>query len=249
MQTLLRNPLAEPYVLGISGGAAVGALGAILFGLGSFWVTSGSFIGALLSMLLLFALAHGRGGWTTARLLLTGIVIAAGWGALITFMLAVSDNDQLRSMMFWLMGDLSGAEKPLPGLIALAIGLALCLPPARSLTLLGHGEYQARSLGIEVKRLRWFIYFVTAMLTAVAVTLAGTIGFVGLVVPHLMRLVVGNDQRVLLPAATLFGGALLVCADTLARTIIAPQQLPVGVITALIGVPLFLYLLHRSQRV
>ncbi len=248
MQTLLRNPLADPYVLGISGGAAVGALGAMLLGLGSFWLTGGSILGALGTMLLVFSLAHGGGSWTSNRLLLTGVVVSAGWSALISFMLAISPDNSLRAMMFWLMGDFSQSGDPGFALLVLAIGLLLCLPLARNLTLLGRGELQAQALGVNVTRLRWSIYFIAALLTAVAVTQAGSIGFIGLVVPHLIRLLLGNDQRLLLPASVLLGGTLLLCADTLARTVIAPQQLPVGVITAMLGVPVFLYLLRRGNQ-
>ncbi|MDZ4263053.1 MAG: iron ABC transporter permease [Pseudomonadota bacterium] len=247
MQTLLRNPLADPYVLGISGGAAVGALGAMLLGLGSFWLTGGSILGALGTMLLVFSLAHGGGSWTSNRLLLTGVVVSAGWSALISFMLAISPDNSLRAMMFWLMGDFSQSGDPSFALLVLAVGLLLCLPLARNLTLLGRGELQAQALGVNVARLRWSIYFIAALLTAVAVTQAGSIGFIGLVVPHLIRLLLGNDQRLLLPASVLLGGTLLLCADTLARTVIAPQQLPVGVITAMLGVPVFLYLLRRGN--
>ncbi len=247
MQTLLRNPLADPYVLGISGGAAVGALTIMLLGLTGFWLTAGSFVGALFSMLLVFALAHGQGSWTATRLLLTGVIVAAGWGALISFILAISPDTNLRGMLFWLMGDFSHASEPGTALLIMLIGLAICLPMARNLTLLSRGELQAQALGVNVARLRWTIYFLASLLTAVAVTQAGSIGFVGLVVPHIIRLAIGNDQRLLLPASMLLGGTLLVCADTLARTVLAPQQLPVGVITAFLGVPLFLYLLRRSQ--
>lgn len=247
MQTLLRNPLADPYVLGISGGAAVGALGTMLLGLSSFWLTTGSFLGALLSMLLVFTLAHGHGSWTGSRLLLTGVVVSSGWTALISFILAISPDNDLRGMVFWLMGDFGQAGNPTLALLVLGAGLLICLALARNLTLLGRGELQAQALGINVARLRWSVYFIAALLTAIAVTQAGSIGFVGLVVPHLIRLALGNDQRLLLPASVLLGGTLLLCADTLARTVIAPQQLPVGVITALLGVPLFLYLLRRSN--
>lgn len=247
MQTLLRNPLADPYVLGISGGAAVGALVTMLLGLSSLWLTGGSVVGALFSMLLVFSLAHGRGSWTSNRLLLTGVVVSAGWAALISFMLAISTDNTLRGMIFWLMGDFGQAGNPTFALLTLGAGLLLCLPLARNLTLLGRGEQQAQALGVNVVRLRWAIYFIAALLTAVAVTQAGSIGFIGLVVPHLIRLVLGNDQRLLLPASVLLGGTLLLCADTLARTVIAPQQLPVGVITAMLGVPVFLYLLRRGN--
>ena len=248
MQVLLRNPLADPYILGISGGASVGALCAMLLGISGFWLNGSAFCGALLSMILVFSLAQGQGSWTPTRLLLTGIVIAAGWGALISFILAISPSTHLHGMLFWLMGDLSHSDFPTPGLIILAISLVLTLPLARDLNILSRGINKASSLGVSVQSLRIKTYIIASLLTATAVTIAGNIGFIGLIIPHLVRLISGNDQRILIPAATLLGGCLLVVADTLARTVIAPQQLPVGVISALIGVIMFLYLLQRSAR-
>ncbi len=249
MQVLLRNPLADPYVLGISGGAAVGTLGAMLAGITATLVLTGSaFLGALVSMFLVFSLARGGGGWTPTRLLLTGVIVAAGWGALISFLLAVSPEQQLRGMLFWLMGDLTYAENPAIALMVLVAGLVICLPFARQMNVLSHGDLRASALGVNTQPLRLQIYVVASLLTAAAVTLAGSIGFVGLIVPHLVRLLGGNDQRFLLPGAVLLGGSLLVIADTLARTILAPDQLPVGVITAFLGVPVFLALLQRGYR-
>ncbi len=247
MQVLLRNPLADPYVLGLSGGAAVGALAAMLLGLGAALVSGAAFAGALLSTVLVFGLAHGTGSWTPTRLLLTGVVVASGWGALVTFMLAVGPTRQLPGMLYWLMGDLAYARSPWWALAALGIAVAGAVPLGRSLNILARGPLQAAVLGVAVRPLEWGIYVAASVLTAVAVTTAGSIGFVGLVVPHMLRLVLGNDQRLILPAAALAGGALLTLADVLARTLIAPEQLPVGVITAMLGVPLFLYLLHRSR--
>jgi iron complex transport system permease protein len=247
MQVLLRNPLADPYVLGLSGGAAVGALMAMLSGLSAAVVSGSAFIGAMVSAVTVFGLAHGTGSWTPTRLLLTGVVIASGWGAAITFILAVSPSDQLPGMLYWLMGDLAYARSPWPALCVLAIISVVMLPLGRSLNVLARGQMQASALGVAVKPLEWTIYIAASLLTAFAVTTAGSIGFVGLIVPHMLRLVLGNDQRLILPAAALAGGALITLADTLARTLIAPEQLPVGVITALIGVPSFLYLLHRSR--
>ncbi|TFH88253.1 iron ABC transporter permease [Billgrantia azerbaijanica] len=247
MQVLLRNPLADPYVLGLSGGAAVGALAAMLAGLGGLVISGSAFAGALASTLLVFGLAHGTGSWTPARLLLTGVVVAAGWGAVVTLMLAVSPAERLPGMLYWLMGDLSYARTP--G-YALALLLGVCLlafPLGRSLNVLARGALQAAALGVAVRPLEWAIYVAASLLTAMAVTTAGSIGFVGLVVPHMLRLVLGNDQRLILPACALAGGTLLMLADALARTLIAPEQLPVGVITALLGVPTFLYLLYRSR--
>jgi iron complex transport system permease protein len=247
MQVLLRNPLADPYVLGVSGGAAVAALLAMLAGLGGLLLQGAAFGGALAATLLVFTLAHGRGQWTTQRLLLTGVVLAAGWGAVISFLLAVAPNSRLPGMLFWLMGDLSPVARPYWALGLLALGLLLALPLGRALNILARGQMQALALGVEEGRLRILIYLGASLFTASAVTLAGSVGFVGLVVPHLTRLLIGSDHRVLLPASTLLGGALLLLADTLARTLIAPQQLPVGVLTALIGVPIFLLLLRKGQ--
>ena len=247
MQVLLRNPLADPYVLGLSGGAAVGALSAMLAGLGSAVVSGSAFIGAIVSAVTVFTLAHGSGSWTPTRLLLTGVVIAAGWGAVVTFMLAIAPTENLPGMLFWLMGDLAYARSPWPALTTLLLISLILIPLGRSLNVLARGPLQAAALGVAVKPLEWGIYISASLLTALAVTTAGSIGFVGLVVPHLLRLVLGNDQRLILPACALAGGTLLTLADTLARTIIAPEQLPVGVITALLGVPSFLLLLYRSR--
>lgn len=248
MQVLLGNPLADPYILGTSGGAAVGALVALLLGAAGLGVSSAALIGALGSMLLVFGLAHGRGTWSPNRLLLTGVVVAAGWGALISFLLSIAPQQNLPGMLFWLMGDLSQAQHPLAGLIILAAAMLLSMPGARSLNLLARGELQAATLGVATRPLRLQLYLLASVLTASAVTLGGSIGFVGLVVPHLLRLLIGSDHRWLLPASVFGGGVLLLLADTLARTLFAPQQLPVGVLTALIGVPMFLLLLQRSYR-
>lgn len=248
MQVLLGNPLADPYILGISGGAAIGALLALLAGAATLGVNTAALGGALGSMLLVFGLAHGRGTWSPPRLLLTGVVVAAGWGALISFLLVTAPQHNLPGMLFWLMGDLSHVESILPGLLVLALGLIVSLPQARNLNLLARGELQASALGVAVVPLRLQLYITASLLTAAAVTLGGSIGFVGLVVPHMLRLVAGSDHRLLLPASVLGGGTLLLLADTLARTLIAPQQLPVGVLTALLGVPVFLYLLQRGYR-
>mgnify|MGYP001586865944 CR=1 FL=1 len=254
MQVLLRNPLADPYVLGLSGGAAVGALGAMLAGLGALAINLGASAGALAAILLVFAFARRDFARqqmygaldASPRLLLTGVIMAAGCGALITLTLTLAPEARLRGMLFWLMGDLNGVESWAPALLALAGALALSLPLARELNVLLRGEVLAQALGVRVAPLRRMIYLVASVATALAVTTAGAIGFVGLVVPHALRLALGNDQRVLLPASALAGGTLLLLADTAARSLLAPQQLPVGVITALVGVPAFLFLLTRK---
>ena len=254
MQVLLRNPLADPYVLGLSGGAAVGALGAMLAGLGSALVDGGAFAGAMVSMLIVFALANRDRAWLQAagevdaspRLLLTGVVLAAGWSAIVTLMLTIAPEQQLRGLLFWLMGDLGGADAYGPALLALGVASVVLFPLGRDLNVMLRGPVIAQTLGVPVARMRRIVYFAASLATALAVTTAGTIGFVGLVVPHALRLVIGNDQRVLLPASALAGGTLLVIADTVARTVIAPQQLPVGAVMALLGVPTFIVLLLRG---
>lgn len=247
MQVLLRNPLADPYILGVSGGAGLGALLALFFGLGVAGLNGFAFAGALLAILIVFGLAHGDGSWTQTRLLLTGVMVAAGCGAVITLLLSVAPEERLRGMLFWLMGDFSQGVNPTYALIGMVgIGL-LTAPLARDLNVLIRGNDTAKALGVSVSFVRIAVYLLASMATAVSVTTAGSVGFVGLVIPHLTRMLVGNDQRILLPTSMLAGGIFLVLADTLARLLITPQQLPVGVVTALIGVPVFLYLLNRTR--
>ncbi len=247
MQVLLRNPLAEPYILGSSGGAAVAALLAMLAGASSIVVDGAAFGGAMTATVLVFAIAHGSGTWTPTRLLLTGVVLAAGFSAVTTLLLALSPEQQLRGMLFWLMGDLSFAYEPARTLWLLAILTMAATMAARHLNVLSRGELQAAIVGLPVAGLRYLIFVAASLATGLAVTTAGVIGFIGLVVPHMVRLIAGSDHRVVVPASALAGGALLVVADTLARTILAPRQLPVGALTAAIGVPLFLLLMSRSR--
>lgn len=249
MQVLLRNPLGDPFVLGISGGAAAAVLLGMLLGLSSLWLTPLALAGALFSLLLVFALGRGDDpARHSDRLLLTGVVTAAGWSALISLVLSLSPPMQLPGMLFWLMGDLSNALSPLPALTVLAVGLALSLYLAPQLNLAVFGLQQAAVLGVNTRRLRLQLYFLASLLTAAAVSIAGAVGFVGLVTPHLVRLLGGNDHRLLLPMSALLGGSLLTLADTVARTIVSPMQLPVGILTALLGIPVFLWLLNRTDR-
>jgi len=248
MQVLVRNPLADPYILGISGGASVAALLAMLAGMSGHLLTGSAFVGALVAMLLVFVLSRGQGQWNSNRLLLTGVVLAAGWGAAIGFILNLSPDSSLQRMMFWLMGDLGFARANALSSTVLVVGLLASLLLARQLNVLTRGELVAGSLGIRTETLHLAIYVIASLLTATAVTQAGSIGFVGLVVPHLIRLLGYHDHRILLPAAALLGASLLLLADTVARSLLAPQQLPVGILTAFIGVPLFLYLLYRGAR-
>jgi iron complex transport system permease protein len=247
MQVLLRNPLAEPYILGSSGGAAVAALLAMVMGFGSVIIDVSAFAGAMAATVLVFSIAHGTGSWTPARLLLTGVVLAAGFSAATTLLLALSPDQNLRGMLFWLMGDLSFAYDPARCLVLLTLLVVAGTLSARHLNVLARGELQAAIVGLPVQSFRYLIFIASALATALSVTTVGVIGFIGLVVPHLVRLVGGSDHRIVLPASALAGGALLIVADTLARTLLAPRQLPVGALTAAIGVPLFLVLMNRVR--
>lgn len=244
LQALFRNPLADPYVLGVSGGAAVGALLALIAGAGAAATRGGAFGGAV-AVIGLVALL-GRGGGMT-RLLLAGVVIASACGAIVSVLLALADSGQLRGMVFWLAGDLGWADDPATSGIAALVALALALAFARPLNVLAAGELRARAVGLDVVFWRWAIFLVSAALTSAAVVTAGTIGFVGLVTPHAVRLAFRTaDHRVVAPAAALLGGSFVVAADFAARTIAAPRQLPVGALMALIGAPLFLVLLRSA---
>ena len=248
LQVLLRNPLAEPYILGISGGAGVTTLSALLLGLSTSWTPLTSFAGALASTLLVFSLSYSNGNWTTERLLLTGVVIAAGWSAAISFLLTISSQQQMQGMLFWLMGDLSQSSHTTTGLVILLLTFVVSWAIARPLNLLLRGQQQAAALGENIQLLRVIIFILAAAMTATSVSMAGSIGFVGLIIPHSLRLIGLRDYRYLLPAAVLSGGSFLILADALARTLLAPQQIPVGVITAMLGVPVFLLLLQKQYK-
>lgn len=258
LQLLLRNPLADPYILGVSGGAAVGALLSSLLlpaALSMFGLQAGALAGAVLATVLLFLLARRSlaalplpNALPGVSLILVGVMISAGFGALLSLLLSLSPDAQLRGALFWLMGDLDVDSYGLPAWAVLFLVGAWALRTAPQLNVLAHGEATAQLLGLPVRRLRIMILVAASLATAAAVSLAGAIGFVGLVVPHLLRLLIGNDQKLLLPAAMLAGGTALVLADLVARTAFAPLQLPVGVVTALVGVPVFLALLLRRGR-
>ena len=254
MQALLRNPLADPYVLGVSSGASVGALLALLLMASTLMVDAAALVGAVGVALLLYVLARrdlrsgqaAEGG--ASMLLLTGVIVSALCGSLVTLMLSIAPEGRLRSMIFWLIGDLAGAPLRLAPWIVLVGALLFAMRSARAMNMVALHAENAVTLGVRVSALRKGLFFVSALLTASAVTSAGSIGFVGLIVPHACRFAFGPDHRVLIPAVVLGGGAFLVLCDTLARTIVAPQQLPVGAITAMIGAPVFLYQLHRMRK-
>lgn len=243
LQVLLRNPLADPYIFGVSGGAALGVLLAMLLGLGVAMQTGLGLAGAIGASAAVFLLSFRGGEWNPYRLLLTGVVIAAGLNAVLSLILVLAPYTTVKGMLYWLMGDLGYAGNPLPALMVLAVLLVVILPLARTLNVLALGRTKALSLGVPVAGMEMLLYFLAAVATVTAVLVGGTIGFVGLIVPHLVRLLGLADHRWLLPASVLAGGSLLVVADALARSLWAPLQFPVGVLTALLGVPVLLLLL------
>lgn len=242
MQLLLQNPLADPYVLGASSGAALFTLLMMYFGVSATWYIAGAWAGSILTILLILLLAK-KHRWQTHSLLLSGIALACLFSACISFILVVSPNSQLRSMLFWLTGDLNGSQFSWAATAILFMGMLACHLLAPGLNILSRGELEARALGLATKRYRIILYFLSSLFTAAAVTLAGSIGFIGLLVPHFIRRLTGVDHRTLLPVSMLAGGSLLMIADTLARTAFAPAQLPVGILLAMIGVPVFIWIM------
>ena len=251
-QALLRNPLAEPYVLGVAGGAAVGAVAGVVFGVAQYAqdaVPLLALAGALGAIFLVFRVAQRVGRALDTRiLLLAGVVVAAFFNAVILLLLTFADVESFRSAVFWMMGSLSGATWRTVILLSVYLipTVILLLAHARALNALSIGEETALYLGTRVERVKFTCYIVASLAVAVAVATCGVIGFIGLIVPHAIRLVWGSDHRVLLPASFAAGGIFLLLADTAARTVAAPAELPVGVVTALVGVPLFVSLLRRN---
>ncbi|HOD34929.1 MAG TPA: iron chelate uptake ABC transporter family permease subunit [Syntrophales bacterium] len=250
-QALLRNPLADPYILGISGGAAVGAIIGILIGAAALplGIPGLAFLGAVLTVITVFGIARTGTQLRSNTLLLAGVIVNAFFSAIIMFLISTSTSSDIHNVMFWLMGDLSLAttgEIALTGTILLG-GFAVLYAHARPMNLIVVSEETALQLGINVEKAKKILFVAASLITGVAVSVSGIIGFVGLVIPHLMRMVFGPDHRMLLPASFLFGASFLVVADTIARTLMAPGELPVGVITAICGAPYFIYLLRRGR--
>ncbi len=253
-QALLRNPLAEPYILGISGGSAVGAVTVIVLGLGvrlPWLLPLAAFAGAIVAMAVVLRIALGLGGALDTRvLLLAGVVVGAFFNAIILLLLNFADANTFRAAVFWMMGNLSGATwRSVSLLAAYLVPAALVLMAlARPFNLIAVGEDTALYLGVRVGTVRLVAYLTTSLLVAASVAVSGVIGFVGLIVPHGLRLIWGSDHRMLLPASMLAGASFLMLTDTVARTIAAPAELPTGVVTALAGVPVFVVLLMRSTK-
>ncbi|MER5942726.1 iron ABC transporter permease [Streptomyces sp. NPDC001928] len=253
MQGVFGNPLAEPGVIGVSSGAAVGAVGAIALGvnfLGTWTVSAFAFVAGLATVLVVYAMSRSGGRTEVVTLILTGIAVNAFGGAVIGLFLFFADAAAIQQITFWQLGSLSQATWPkvLAVLPCAALGLAVAPLYARRLDLLALGERPARHLGVDVERLRIVLVLVIALLTAAAVSVSGIISFVGLVVPHLLRMAAGPGHRFLVPASALLGAVVLLAADLTARTVAAPAELPLGVLTALLGSPFFFWLLRRTRR-
>jgi iron complex transport system permease protein len=248
-QALLRNPLAEPYLLGVSNGAAVGTMTALVFFGAHEWSRPVfAFAGALIASFVVYQLARGRAGATPDRLILAGVIVTTFLSSAIVFITTLMDATRIRSFTFWLLGDLSGTTSSLLMVTfgAAIVGVLVLALNARSLNLMMLGERDAFDLGVEVTRVRLTVFIAASLLVGASVASSGSVGYVGLVVPHLVRLSFGSDNRLVIVGAALAGATFVIIADTVARTVIAPRELPVGAITALIGAPLFIYLLRRK---
>ncbi len=250
LQALLRNPLADPYVLGVSSGAALGVALAILFGIGTTVLALSvlplcGFAGGLLSLLVVYRMAASYGRLPIHSLLLAGVILNAIFSALIMFVTSIMEPNRSVGTMTWLMGTLTSPSYPALAVLTLYLvaGLLLLLNQAQILNIMTVGEESARSLGIETEQVKRRVYIVSALITGAVVSVSGMIGFVGMVIPHAVRLMLGADHRLLLPASALVGGMYLMAADTMARTILDPTEIPVGIVTALAGGPFFIYLL------
>lgn len=249
-QGMFRNPLVEPFTLGVSGGAALGVSLSIIMGFkGGFFIPLAGFLGALITISLVYLIASRRSYFRISTLLLTGVMISFVCSSFIMLIMVISKAEELHGILFWIMGSLQESNPNLIGFISIIISLGVILSFFHSwqLNALALGEEEALHLGVNIEKTKRILFVLASLLTGVAVSVSGIIGFVGLVVPHFMRLFVGSDHRILLPTSFLLGGSFLVLADTLARVIVAPIELPVGVITGVVGGIIFVYFLSRRS--
>jgi iron complex transport system permease protein len=249
LQALLRNPLAEPYLLGVSNGAALGTLIAFVFLDGyAFAKPLLAFSGAGIATFAVYQMARSRTGMNVERLVLSGVIVTTFLSSIIVLLTSLLDAARLRGYTFWLLGDLSQAtyDGCYLTLAAATVGTIVLSSQARALNLMMVGERDAFDFGVDVGRVRMIVFAMASLLVGTAVAASGSVGYVGLIVPHLVRLAIGSDNRLVVPLSAIVGAIFVVLADTVARTAIAPRELPVGAITALIGAPLFIYLLRRN---
>ena len=248
MQALLRNPLADPYLFGVSGGAALGALVAMAAGLGGLWSAAFGFCGAVAVALIVALLALRAGDWNPYRLLLSGAVVAAGLNAVISLLLILAPGTAVKGMLFWLMGDFGHSRAPAAEALLLIVLVAFGFARGQPINVLGLGRMKAASLGVEDTRLESMLYLCAAAATTAAVLLGGTIGFIGLVGPHIARMLIGEDQRFFLPASALSGALILSASSVLSKALVPGTIFPIGVVTSLIGIPFFISLILSNTR-
>ncbi|MDP2938849.1 MAG: iron ABC transporter permease [Candidatus Omnitrophota bacterium] len=251
LQAILRNPLAEPYLLGTSSGAGLGAVVAIMLGIGGAYLPFVAFAGALLSIILVYNLAREGSKIPVQSLILSGVIVAMALSGIILFLISISTNEALHGMMWWLLGSLQIFELKLIFVVAtiVILGITLVFVLSQDLNAISIGEEEAIHLGIETETIKKLLFLITSLITGALVSVSGMIGFVGLIVPHMMRLIVGPNHKVLVPATCLAAAAFLVLCDTVSRSLLPPMEIPIGVITSLIGAPIFIILLKRRQGV
>jgi len=249
-QGILRNALAEPYVLGVSSGAGLGAVVALFFNLSMEFLPITAFLGAGLTMLIVYNLAKINGKVSTQGLLLSGVIVGAVFSSLLLFFVSISPNEAMHGITWWLLGSLQVFDIKLLVVVSILIILGICIAIyfSRDLNAISLGEEEAHHLGINVETVKKILFIVASLITGSIVCICGIIGFVGLIIPHAIRLICGSDHRLVLPASAISAGAFLIFADTISRTIMPPVEVPIGVITALIGGPIFIILLRRKQK-
>lgn len=251
LQAILRNPLAEPYLLGTSSGAGLGAALGIFLGLSVSLLPLAAFAGALLSIILVYNLAKQNGRISAQSLILSGVIVAIAISGLIVFLVSISSNQALRGILWWLLGSLEVYNFKLLLIVGsiVSLGIVPIFILSQDLNAISIGEEEAIHLGIEIETVKKILFVITALVTGALVSITGIIGFVGLIIPHMMRMVVGPNHKILIPATCLAGAAFLILSDTLARSLFPPVEISIGVITSLVGAPIFIFLLRREQRV
>ncbi len=251
LQSILRNPLAEPYLLGTSSGAGLTAVIAVILGVSRIYMPLAAFLGAILSILIVYSLARGRGVIADKSLILSGVIISVAFSSVIVFLVSLFGNQAMHEMNWWLWGSLQVYDYKLLLLVALVVILGICVVYffAQDLNAISMGEEEAMHLGIDTQNIKKILILTTALITASLICICGIIGFVGLIVPHMMRLVAGPNHKVLIPTTCLAASVFMVFCDLLSRTLFSPVEIPIGVITAIIGTPVFIILLKKGKRI
>jgi len=251
LQAILRNPLAEPYLLGTSSGAGLGAVIALITGMGTIYLPLAAFIGAIFTVVLVYNLARQQNKVPVQALVLSGVIVSIAFSAIMVFLISLSSNEALHGAMWWLWGSTQVYDARLLAVVGITVFLSVLVIYffAQDLNAISIGEEEAMHLGINSEALKKILFFITSLITACAVSLCGIIGFVGLVIPHIMRRVVGPNHKVLIPATCIMASIFMIACDIISRTMFSPLEIPIGVITAVIGAPIFIILLKKKQRI